>query len=91
MWYILYEGKKVYFASDPVILGTDLSRTERMRRSVCMQGDWNHFGRFDLAVIPIGYMRLIFTFRHLMSSRAYEPRWFMLTRHCASHDSVRIC
>ncbi|PBK88203.1 hypothetical protein ARMGADRAFT_1084852 [Armillaria gallica] len=26
------EGKKVYFAGDPVILGTDLSRTERMRR-----------------------------------------------------------
>ncbi len=62
------EGKEVYFAGDPVIPGTDLSMTERMRRrDQC--GDCDGFDGFDLAVIPVGYVHFLFMFRHLMYSQ----------------------
>ncbi|PBK88174.1 hypothetical protein ARMGADRAFT_434527 [Armillaria gallica] len=72
------ECKKVYFAGDtgPQFVRRQGSRGRgRETRVPRAQGDWEYFGGFDLAMIPI---------------IAYEPKWFMLNIHCVPQDGVHI-
>ncbi|KAK0430453.1 Metallo-hydrolase/oxidoreductase [Armillaria borealis] len=75
-WAVEGEGKTVYFAGDTGY-GSIKDGEDEAERPVCpaFKEIVEHFGGFDLAMIPIG---------------AYEPRWFMSTIHCAPQDSVHI-
>lgn len=58
---IIYKGQKIYFAGD-----TGYGEHFKKLR--------DHFGRIDLALLPIG---------------AYEPRWFMKAHHMNPADAVQ--
>ncbi len=64
------ECKKVYFAGDtgPQFVRRQGSRGRgRETRVPRAQGDWEYFGGFDLAMIPIMYFWFSFAFRYLTS------------------------